>query len=145
MMLGLPFSKTVGLQRGDGNVQYREYYSPEDGRWRCIIRMQSPNRKVIIPFSRSFYVLPDIARTNTFLFYSSGPRGRSRSKRFHSPLLDGVCLICGEGNPFLFQYDHPFGWQHDKDFRITLCANCHYLKSTSRFWILEQYLEKGCE
>lgn len=38
----------------------------------------------------------------------------------------GICVFCGEINPFLLELHHPFG--RDNPFKIHECANCHRLQ-----------------
>ncbi|GAI16170.1 unnamed protein product [marine sediment metagenome] len=38
----------------------------------------------------------------------------------------GICVFCGEIEPFLLELHHPFGPEHP--FKIHECANCHRLQ-----------------
>ncbi len=65
--------------------------------------------------------------------------GGRTTYRLRNVLQDGACLNCGEVNPFLFEQDHPIG--RDSDMVITLCANCHRLKTSGRFWLSDWRLK----
>jgi len=41
----------------------------------------------------------------------------------------GICVFCGEENPFLLENHHVFG--RDSDLIISLCANCHHMLHNS--------------
>lgn len=138
---GFPLSKIAGLQRGEGSVYYRETYSFQ-GLWNfrvdLTIRMAGQTRHKTVG-GNGFLVVPERLQENNFLHY--GGVIASIRRKLRNPLQDGLCLFCGETDPFVFQYDHPLSWRNDEVFRITLCANCHHLKTAGRFWRLEQRLE----
>lgn len=78
-------------------------------------------------------VEPSRGKEKRFLYQGHNPKDKRQLK---TPLGDGCCLICGDISPFYMEQDHVLGRPHL--FRISLCSNCHSLKSKKYFWLLEQ-------
>lgn len=132
----LTLNQELGLKYGDGWVRYQEYYERLTGHWstRLFIGWGKRYRKNLT--SRVITVVPERPVEYSFLY-----RGGSGSRKLRNILQDGVCLLCGEEDFLVFEYDHPFG-QNGSNFRVTLCANCHHLKTSKRFQHLERKLER---
>ncbi len=155
-LTNITFTKGVGLRYGEGSINYGEYvyHRTERGRtlrYYCylVFRFRKNNEnKVKKAFTNSFALGP-LKKTKTFAYGISSAKERETINSFldrdgngnklRNPLLDGICLICKEINPFFHEEDHVFG-RKNSDFVITLCSNCHRLKTNGWFKILENRL-----
>lgn len=64
----------------------------------------------------------------------AGPRNPARSARREIEALERLgterpqCMYCGfAGNPVAFHKHHPLGKNHDPEFTVLICLNCHAL------------------
>ncbi len=150
---GFSLKKWLGIPYGKGTVIYYEGFLRPTRSWRysLVVERSHKNRKQFqttmtlgLPPTKSQY---QRVKGYQFLYRAAVGDGRrgGASKDIimrDSPLGDGICLLCGKVDPFVFENDHPLGWRHDEDFVITVCADCHRLKTYRYFWLVEKRIEK---
>lgn len=132
------FNGFLGLKLGQGSLRYSERYTRLTGSWYTILSYRRKHNTGFQTSKRIRVGVDDSGRIRRFLYMCS--RGDWTSLK--GPLNGGICLFCGGVDPFVLEYDHPLGYKHDPNFVITLCANCHHLKTGKRFWLLEKRMVK---
>lgn len=147
---GFSLSDFLGLKAGHGSVYYWEGFLRRTRSWRYSLaarkgrnyRFQQQNTFTLgIGIERK---QRDHNKAKAFLhrvWAGDGNKGKNIIW-LDRPLGDGICLLCGNEDIFLLEHDHPLGWKYDDQLIISVCPNCHRLKTRKFFWRLERRLLK---